>query len=316
MPSRSCTLAILAFWLGTMGWYCWKDVWPRLRPGERQPYTIDLSEEVTSPVEPRRWDLYRNGRRVGWANTWVKYRREDDTYALFGKYGFNLGEDAGPNATKMEFSFLKGLVRIQANSMQSTNWVTRDGDLRELKGQVSLTAFGPADLIAGKGAAVEVRVAGRVQDGTLRPHWRLRVGPHGDEKAWEFERDTEPVQVANNHSVLNPLQPWNRLHNIRPGQTWRVQLFDPLAESASASINTVMPVNLPRVEYLDAVVHEVPDDQPWDKQTVSCLIVEYRGENFHAKTWVRESDGLVIRQEATRDEDTPQEERLALERKP
>jgi hypothetical protein len=114
------------------------------------------------------------------------------------------------------------------------------------------------------------------------------------------------------------LQPWNRLHNIRPGQAWRVQLFDPLTESASASIQSVMPVNLPKVEYLDAVVQEIPEDRPWGNppQMISCLVVEYRGENLHAKTWVRQSDGLVIRQEAIRDEDTPQEERLSLERKP
>ena len=44
------------------------------------------------------------------------------------------------------------------------------------------------------------------------------------------------------------------------------------------------------------------------------LLIEYRGENLKALTWIRTSDGLVLRQEAIRNENTPQEERLVLER--
>ena len=43
-------------------------------------------------------------------------------------------------------------------------------------------------------------------------------------------------------------------------------------------------------------------------------MIEYRGENLKALTWIRTSDGLVLRQEAIRNENTPQEERLVLER--
>jgi hypothetical protein len=318
MPSRSWTLAILAFWLGTMGWYCYKVVWPRLRPGERPPYTIDLSDEITG-LEPRRWDLYRNGRRVGWANTWVKYRYQDNTYKVTGKYVFHSPQDQGgraddsaPENQKMVFPFLAGTVQVQVNEFDSTNWITRDGDLRELDGGVSLTAIGPPGVLGPRGRYdIQAHVSGRVEGGYLRPHWKL-------ERPWALEHETEPILVANNHSVLNPLQPWNRLRNIRPGQTWRVQLFDPLTESATASIKALIPVSLPKVEYLDAVVQEIPDDRPWGNppQQVSCLIVEYRGDKLHAWTWVRRSDGLVLRQEAVRNEGATYEERLALERNP
>jgi hypothetical protein len=317
MPSRFTTLAILAFWLGTMGWFCYKEVWPRLRPGDRPPFTIDLSEEVTGHT-PRRWDVHRNGRRVGWASTWVKYYSKDDTYAVETKYGFHAQQDRGleqdakaPENEKMEFSFLGGLLRVEGNEFDSIQWVTRDGDLRELRGRISLTALGPPGMVGPGGQTdIEVGVSGRVENGYLQPHWRLV-------KPWKLQRDTEPVPVATNHSVLNPLQPWSRLHNIRPGQTWRVRLFDPLAESVTASVSAVLPAaGLPRVEYLDAVVREIPETYTWDNQTMPCLIIEYRGDNLHARTWVRQSDGLVIRQEAIRDEGLPQEEYLSLERKP
>ena len=55
MPPRSVTLAIVVFWLATLGWFCQHDLWPRLRRGDRPPYDIDLAGEVTSRGVPRRW---------------------------------------------------------------------------------------------------------------------------------------------------------------------------------------------------------------------------------------------------------------------
>jgi hypothetical protein len=37
----------------------------------------------------------------------------------------------------------------------------------------------------------------------------------------------------------------------------------------------------------------------WNGESHLCLIIEYRGEEHTARTWVRQSDGLVLRQEAT-----------------
>jgi len=31
----------------------------------------------------------------------------------------------------------------------------------------------------------------------------------------------------------------------------------------------------------------------------ACLVIEFRGENMTAHTWVRAGDGLVLRQDAT-----------------
>src|SRR5690348_13038339 len=124
MPPRAVTLAILAFWLATLAWFCQHDLWPRLRPGERPPYTIDLAQEVSGPGGPRQWDMYYNGRSIGTANTWVDHRREDDTYELYTKCWFH------------QFTFpvnvplLGHLGELEIKHMESMYRVTRDGDLR------------------------------------------------------------------------------------------------------------------------------------------------------------------------------------------
>src|SRR3712207_6187113 len=78
MPGRWLSLAIIASWLGTTGWLLWHDVWPRWRPNQPPPYTIDLIEEVnTDPrYKPRiRWEVSQNGEEVFRAWTWVERPR-------------------------------------------------------------------------------------------------------------------------------------------------------------------------------------------------------------------------------------------------
>jgi hypothetical protein len=67
---------------------------------------------------------------------------------------------------------------------------------------------------------------------------------------------------------------------------------------------------------LEAGVLEEPDDLPWNNQNEICVKIKYRGKDLLGYTWVRKSDGLVLRQEVFRQKDTPDEERLTLERIP
>src|SRR5579884_3643602 len=108
MPSRSCTLAILAFWLATMGWFGYAEIRPRLWPGKSVPFTIDLAQEVSN--EPRSWTLYHNGVNVGSAKTWVSRHRGDDTYEIATTFWFNTGEERDKG--RLSYDFLGGLFRV------------------------------------------------------------------------------------------------------------------------------------------------------------------------------------------------------------
>jgi hypothetical protein len=285
MPSRFLSIVIVAFWLAVLGWFaCW-DGWPWLHPGE-QPYTIDLAREAASETTLRNWKVYRNGLTVGDARSWVTYNREDDTYTVFAKYYFH------------DFKLALGRLEGQINYLDSTYHVTRDGKLRAVDVQGAGGLHGLLDQI-------RLHVTGRVQDGMFTSHWEVEI------PGLKHAFDPDPVELATNHSMLSPMQPWNRLYDVQENRTWRLRLFDPLADSLAA----LLPGGGVGFQELDAGVLQGTDDLFWEGRNETCLKIEYRGKDLLATTWVRKSDGLVLRQEAFRQQDTPQEEHLTLERK-
>ena len=82
MPARPLVLAITLFWVATTGWLFYRDLWPRLRPGEPPPYTIDLADEALRKGPKISWKVLRGTQKVGILNTWVTYRPQDDTFEL------------------------------------------------------------------------------------------------------------------------------------------------------------------------------------------------------------------------------------------
>jgi hypothetical protein len=282
MPSRFLVVVILAFWLAVLGWFaCW-DVWPRLHPGE-QPYTIDLSREVTPEDGPLKWTVYRNGIKVGGANTWVLYHRKDDTYSVHAKYFFH------------DFKVSLGPLEGEITGLDSTYRVTQDGKLREVHVEGSGNLHGLIEQI-------QLRVDGTVENGRFASHWKVTA------PLMKQEFSPDPIELASNHSMLSPMQPWNRLYDVQENRTWRLVLFDPLADSLQA----LLPLGRVELKELDAGVLQGTDDLPWQGHTETCLKIEYRGKDLLAYTWIRKSDGLVLRQEAFRQ--APQEEHLTLER--
>jgi hypothetical protein len=288
MPPRWLTVAIVLCWLATAGWFFQHDLWPRLRPGQRPPYTLDLAQEVTTENNPRHWEVFYKGKTIGDARTWVKHD-DDDTFKLKSRINFR--------------QFTVAVLHLQL--MDSTYCVTRDGRLREVDALVE------ASLREGGAPQLRVHVHGRVVGGEFRPHWVVEspLLPVGRQ-----ELDSQPVTIADNHSVLSPLQPWNRLRDLQVNRKWQIELFDPLMGSVA---NLVPGLGSDvRVRTLEAGVRESTESRIWNKAEVTCLVIEYRGEGLTGRTYVRQSDGLVLRQEAIRNEGTTDEEKLALERKP
>ena len=311
MPPRSVTLTILAFWLATLGWFCHHELWPRLRPGQKPPYTIDLAQEVSVADVPRRWDIFYNGISIGHANTWVEHDRTDDTYGLYTKCWFN---DFHFN---VDVPFLGHLGDLEVLRMESMYRVTRDGDLRAVDADI-LAAFhalrprerpGADRRRVAEGLAlpptIKGHVEGVVKDGSFAPLWRVE----SEDLLGKQELHSDPVEVATGHSVLSPLQPWNRLLDVQEDKRWHIRLFDPLMDS----VGTLVPgaAHAVSVRELEAGVMQGTQDLSWHNADVPCLVIEYRGDGITGRTYVRKSDGLVLRQEMTR-----QDHRLALERVP
>ncbi len=295
MPSRYTVLAILAFWVATTGWLFYRDVRPRLVPGEGPPFVIDLADEASN--RPIRWTLLKEDHKnprfrgqylnQGYAETSVGYREADDTFDIQCVFKLWTGKEVRGNADLTVGSHYR---------------VNRDGELREIRARVEVTVGG---------MPIEGRLEGPVRGGMFTPHVAVTLKFAHD----GIKRDLEPVPVAPRGSVLNPMQPLNRLPGLRPGQHWRMPLVDPLSDALTAASGLLPGVPKKQVEarFVDAEV--LPETrrpplltfsqagvQP-RRQNYDCHVIDYSGEDFTARTWVRADDGVVLRQEVAQHED-------------
>lgn len=280
MPARSLCVAIVAGWLATMGWLGYRDIAPGLRAGQPPPFTIDLADEAQEHALKIRWAILRatagGETRIGRAKTWVAYRAADDTFELH-----NETRDLA----------LGGLVlSVRVPLMTTVYRVRPDGTL------VQMTAAIDAKVRAAlSNLDLHATVDGNVRDGRFLARGVLEAAGWG-----RHDVELPAVPVAANGTVLNPLHPVNRIAGLRPGQEWRMPLVDPLADAVAAHVARDLPAFKPTPRFLNAAVRAEPQTIVYEGRDVPCLVIEYRGDDdLAARTFVRQSDGLVLRQEAT-----------------
>jgi hypothetical protein len=292
MPSRPIVVLILAFWSVTLGVAFYRDVWPHLNASGPPPMAVDLADEASQNLQVR-WSVLRGKASIGTLRTSMKYVEDDDTFRLTHKY------------TRLRFDFpgFRGLgipdVRIELPDLTTTTRVSREGHLREQ------TMTGTMNLLMEQGgkfvtvAEASAEFAGRVEGGVFRGRCNL------ESPLFKVQRDLDPVPVPQGQA-LNPLQPLNRIAGIHPGQRWVVHKIDPLEEALAALFQEQLgkhgfAVPKKKEEPLIAQVSSEPEALRWGKgdAEVMCWVIDYRGGDARAKTWVRASDGKVLRQEAT-----------------
>jgi hypothetical protein len=280
MPPRGVIVGILAFWTFMTGWLFMRELWPRIQPGQPPPFGIDLADEAQNSI-PIRWSIFRDDEEnpCGYIRTWVNFRDQDETFELVGE--FKLWKTS---VTTGQPDFV----------VRSKYRVTREGELRDFESAIELNL--KVNTPNGEEISFRVellQVTGEVRDHFCYPHIKV-----SDEvKKWVpllsfLERDLDPVPMPKRASLLNTLAPVNKLAKVRKGQHWRIPMVDPLSMFWNRS---------PRMKYLDAEVLDDTVRLQWGtkKEPVSCLIIEYQGDDITGQTWIQEEDGLVIRQEIT-----------------
>jgi hypothetical protein len=287
MPPRPYTLLIVALWAVTTGWLVYSDLWPRFQPGEPPLFTIDLADEASANVQKTFWTLFKDGVEVGSLETGVKYHEEDDTFEI-------------PALLKVRlFSPKSKDPDVTIDSMYR---VSREGQLRELAAHGQM-----ADIVS-------LHLDGAIHDMEFTQHFHL-VGPGG----FELKPVLKPVPVSQRGSVFNPFQPVNKVRGLRLGQRWRLPMVDPFFDIVKAAVANAVPgLELPGLPVLQAEVlpalHVLPplELKPAEKglpltprrSGVVCQVIQYTSDEITARTWVRESDGVVLRQEASQHGDT------------
>jgi len=284
MPARPLVLAIVLFWVATTGWLFYRDLWPRLRPGEPPPYTIDLADEALQRGPKISWNVFRGEKKLGVVQTWLTYRESDDTFELHS------------DVKRLEWGQI-GLFYIELLDMSSMYRVNREGQLRDLAADATISGqgIGPFQGLRGRAKA---HVEGTVSNRRFRPQAQI------DLNGTTIDLPLEPVEVSSQGSVLSPLHPVNRVMGLRRGQHWRMPLVNPMNDSLMALLKKDPGAELllqgrtgVRILEADVLSHTKPLD--WKGQEVACLVIEYFDDNLAARTWVRESDGTVLRQEVS-----------------
>jgi len=294
MPPRPAVVLIVAFWAATLGVAFYRDVWPHLSASGPPPIAVDLSDEASQLV-PVRWAVLRGDRPVGKLTTRMVYVDADDTFCFLHHY------------SQVEFDFSGARVLIP--DLTTTTRVTRAGHLREqtMTGKLVLQWRRGAEYVPL--AEVAAKAEGRVENGVFVGRSEI-ASP-----LLNVSRAFDPVPVPGGQ-VLNPLQPLNRVAGVRPGQRWVVHEIDPLREAVATLFREEagkhgfgLP-DAPR-EAAIAEVRSSPEVLTWGKARAeaSCWVIDYRTGEARARTWVRVSDGRVLRQEAF-----GLGERVALER--
>jgi hypothetical protein len=285
MPSKRSITLIFFFWLSTAAFVAYRDLLPRLFASSQPTIAIDLADEAAHNVDVR-WGIYRGEEQIGRLTTELKYNKEDDTFEFTCDY----------KDLVLEVSSFRFLIPV----LQTKDTVTRGGDLRKqmARGEVDGRSFG----LNGK---IKASVQGTVIEGQLLSECNI------DTPLGNLKEVLDPVPVTKG-LPLNPLQPLNRLTSIKPGDSWFVQMRDPLKDAILKTMFKTLEqfelfqtfrksgFRLPesKREQLVAVVLADQQELDWHGEPVTCWVIEYRQDVPVARTWVRVSDGRVMEQEA------------------
>jgi hypothetical protein len=280
MPPRIAIAGIVAFWLVTTGYIAYRDVWPRVFSSGPPPVSIELADEARQNV-PAKWGLYRNGQKVGRLTTQMKYHDSNDSFQFTYRY----------TDLKLE----QGDVALTAAEVVSDVWMSRGGELREqsMTGKIKASYRG-LDVAEGTIAVRGVVTSGNMLTGRAE----LKSG------LLDIAGDLDPVPVPRGGQPLNPLQPVNRIAGVRGGVEWEVHESNPLQDALSNLLKkklTEHGIRLPEQKAKDSLVARVGSDHQLlvaNGVETSCWVIEYRRAEPVARTWVRVSDGKVLRQEA------------------
>lgn len=280
MPPRTAVAGIVAFWLATTAYIAYRDVWPRVFATGPPPVSIELADEARQDV-PAKWQLLRNGQKVGRLTTQMKYLDNEDAFVFTYRY--------------TELRLEQGDVALTASEINSEVKVSRGGELREqtMRGKVKLSL---RDLKLAEGT---LSVRGKVVNGVLTGSGELKSD------FLSASGDFDPVPVPPGGQPLNPLQPVNRLGNVQADKRWQVNESNPLQDAISGLFKKKLAetgLRLPEDKKKETLVARVGSSpQPLTtvrKEEVMCWVIEYRRADPVARTWVRASDGKVLRQEA------------------
>jgi len=286
MPPRWFCVIIVAFWLTTSAAFFWHEYWPYLEPGAPPPFAINLMDEASGAI-PVRWNVTRNGEPTYLtAVTNVRHDPKTNEFTLSAQFNHEPGKPQPAQSLSIDF-------------LESEYLVNSEGQLLGLKATVAgafqFSLDGKKTTKLGSGRAV---LEGIITNGQFAGTYDITLDKDGE--TYHKEGKLPPVTVSSQGSVLMPLHPVNHVRGLRLGQSWHMPVVDPLGDALAA----LLPGSQPATTTVFAKVEPQTRTLQSGKQEIECYVIEYQSDDLNGRTWVRVSDGLVMRQEATLSGDT------------
>lgn len=257
MPSRWAQYAIVAFWLLMTSWLIRRDLLPFFGLGEVSYRQLIGDRAVEDPTH---WILRVNERRIGTVVTDIA-PQPDGGYVLSSRA--DLDYDI---LSKQASDLLRNTMMVRTE--------LRVGGLGRLE-QVHLS-------VRLDSAAETFSIKGIISGKEMR----IRSSGLGDEKETTIPVDPQTVTL----DVFNGI---DRIAGLRKGKAWVTRIVNPLRGLVGAG--SLLGGELP----IEMIRHEVVgvETRQFDGRWHTCYVVEHRHGGSVGRTWVRQSDARVLRQE-------------------
>jgi hypothetical protein len=290
MPPRWLSILIVILWLTFSAAFFRHEWWPYLEPGAPPPFAIDLVDEASNPA-PATWKVWRNCDLILRATTKVEHNAAENTFTLSAEF-----LPLSPDRSQPEFgNQVQPAGSLNIQRMSSRYRVTPEGQLIRLEASAAASYLPPLGSPTTKTPVHgKVDLSGDLHNGRFTGKYNVEL------EAVLNQSGNISAPVSSQGSVLVPLHPVHHIRGLRPGQTWRLPVVDPLDDLLAA----VVPGGQRDTSYLVATV--LPESQPvrWGNQDHECLVIEYTGDEMSARTYVRRWDALVLQQEVTKSGET------------
>jgi hypothetical protein len=267
MPRPTLCVAIVFFWLVMTGWLVKDEVLPKLGFGDLD-YKAVLQERARRQVT--RWNISLGERHVGKASTNVE-PQTDGSFGITTSLLLNMSE----------FS------RLPVVPPSDTNAAT----MVEIISEIFVDPLGRLETVS-----VELALTPPNTRTPLRVNIEGEVrGQHLDLKIQGLGSPFEELRLPINSESFfaDNMVPLDRLPNLRVGKKWTTRSVNPsVALSGPFSVffgGQSVEVVQNEVTSIEAIQI---DGRSW-----RCFVVEHRRDEKFGVTWVRVSDGRVLRRE-------------------
>lgn len=269
MPSREARIIVIVFWMVMTSWLVYRDLLPQWGFGELN-YRVLLADRAVE--ETSRWRILLDGKRLGSVHSIVR-PETDGSHRLKTSVEFNL-------QTLTESA---NLQRLPNDELSLSRLL--------LQSEFLISPMGKLETLSIIGSVESTRLRFQLE-GMVRGNKLFLVndGLPFLKKESEFSLDPQTL-------IISQIGPLDRIPNLWVGKRWITRFVDPFKRALPNLVGGFLGGTDLAMEIIHNEVTSM-ETISWRDQSWACFAIEHRHDNQRGKTWVRASDGLVLRQES------------------